>query len=78
MGTTRRLAALLKALLLPQLGVGPAQALAAPPVAPASPAGPNASAPLEYRLGAGDVVRIALFQNLDLTLDGRIGDIGLL
>jgi polysaccharide export outer membrane protein len=42
---------------------------------PAStPAGSAASA--EYRLGAGDVVRISVYQNPDLSLDARIGEGG--
>jgi len=30
----------------------------------------------EYRLGAGDVVRISVYQNPDLTLETRIGEAG--
>lgn len=30
----------------------------------------------EYRLGAGDVVRIAVYQNPDLTLETRVGEAG--
>jgi polysaccharide biosynthesis/export protein len=36
----------------------------------------SAAAPLEYRLGAGDLVRITVFQNPDLTLEARIGEAG--
>ncbi len=32
----------------------------------------------EYQLGAGDVVRISVFQNPDLTTEARIGDNGML
>jgi polysaccharide export outer membrane protein len=32
----------------------------------------------EYRLGAGDVVRITVYQNPDLTLEGRISEAGTL
>jgi polysaccharide export outer membrane protein len=35
-----------------------------------------AAAPAEYRLGAGDVIRIAVFQNADLTLETRITEAG--
>jgi len=33
-------------------------------------------APVEYRLGAGDLVRIVVYQNPDLSLEGRIGEGG--
>lgn len=45
--------------------------------APAAPAGAQAPAANEYRLGAGDVVRITVFQNPDLTLETRITETGL-
>lgn len=35
-----------------------------------------AVAPLEYRLGSGDVVRISVFQNPDLTLETRVTEAG--
>jgi polysaccharide export outer membrane protein len=35
-----------------------------------------AAAPAEYRLGSGDVVRISVYQNPDLTLETRIGEAG--
>ncbi|MDE2368738.1 MAG: polysaccharide export protein EpsE [Burkholderiales bacterium] len=60
------------AALLP--GVAPARAQT-PPAQAAAAAQP---VPREYRLGAGDVVRISVFQNPDLALDGRISDTGLL
>lgn len=41
---------------------------------PAAPAGANAAT--EYRLGSGDVVRITVFQNPDLTLETRITEAG--
>ncbi|MCW5612222.1 MAG: polysaccharide export protein EpsE [Rubrivivax sp.] len=47
----------------------PAQAQSAAPT--------GAAAPQEYRLGSGDVVRIAVFQNPDLTLETRITEAGL-
>jgi polysaccharide biosynthesis/export protein len=34
------------------------------------------SAPAEYRLGSGDVVRIVVFQNPDLTLETRVTEAG--
>lgn len=37
---------------------------------------PPVSTPSDYRLGAGDVVRINVYQNPDLTLEGRIGEAG--
>ena len=45
--------------------------------APAVPAEASAPAAKEYRLGAGDVVRITVFQNQDLTLETRITEAGL-
>jgi polysaccharide biosynthesis/export protein len=36
----------------------------------------SASAPAEYRLGAGDVVRVTVFQNADLTLETRVTEAG--
>lgn len=53
--------------------------------APATPAPTQAAAPVpvpapvanEYRLGSGDVVRISVFQNPDLTLETRITEAGL-
>jgi polysaccharide export outer membrane protein len=62
-------AALLAALLLWGAG-NPAQAQGA--VAPAS------TVPLEYRLGAGDVVRISVFQNTDLSLETRLTEAGII
>lgn len=38
----------------------------------------NAPAAGEYRLAAGDVVRITVYQNPDLTLEGRISEAGVL
>jgi polysaccharide biosynthesis/export protein len=44
-----------------------------------SPAPPAAAAPSpnEYRLGSGDVIRVSVFQNPDLTLESRITEAGL-
>jgi polysaccharide biosynthesis/export protein len=49
----------------------PAQAQKAP-TAPVTGAAP----PAEYRLGAGDIIRIAVFQNADLALETRITEAG--
>ncbi len=53
------------------LAAAPATAQTA--AAPAAPA----AAPNEYRLGAGDVVRISVYQNPDLTLETRITEAGI-
>lgn len=53
------------------LGSGPIQAQAKP--AAAAAASPAAA---EYRLGAGDTVRISVYQSPDLTVDARIGESG--
>lgn len=37
---------------------------------------PAASAAAEYRLGAGDLVRVTVYQNPDLSLETRIGEAG--
>ena len=64
------------------LAASPVQAQpAAPPQAkPAAPAagppGATVVIPPEYRLGSGDVVRIAVFQNPELTLETRITEAG--
>jgi polysaccharide biosynthesis/export protein len=44
--------------------------------APATPAAP--AAPAEYRMGSGDIVRISVFQNPDLTLEARITEAGVI
>lgn len=49
-------------------------ALAQMPVAAPAPSAPATN---EYRLGSGDVVRISVFQNQDLTLETRITEAGL-
>lgn len=48
------------------------------PAAVARPVPTNAAAPAEYRLGAGDVIRIVVFQNPDLTLETRITEAGVI
>lgn len=47
----------------------------AQPAAVAKPAAPVAATP-EYRLGAGDVIRIVVYQNPDLTLETRVSETG--
>ena len=39
-------------------------------------AAPPAAAAAEYRLGAGDLVRVTVYQNPDLSLETRIGEAG--
>lgn len=51
--------------------------LALPAAAQAPVATPVTAAPAEYRMGAGDVLRINVFQNPDLTLETRLTDGGL-
>lgn len=53
------------------LAAGGAQAQSAAPATTAAPAAVE-----EYRLGAGDVVRISVYQNPDLTLETRISEAG--
>ncbi|WP_200231752.1 polysaccharide export protein EpsE, partial [Rubrivivax gelatinosus] len=57
------------------LAQGAARA-AAPAAAPNTPA--VASAAGDYRLGAGDVVRILVYQNPDLTLETRVTESGVI
>jgi polysaccharide biosynthesis/export protein len=64
-GFVSRLAALLATLLL----VGQP--------ALAQTAAAKGAAPTEYRLGSGDVVRISVFQNPDLTLETRLTEAGI-
>ena len=51
------------------------------PMAPAVAQGAGVThggvAPAEYRLGAGDVLRIAVYQNPDLTLETRVTEAGI-
>lgn len=44
--------------------------------AQAQPAAPAAAAAAEYRLGAGDIIRIVVYQNPDLTLETRVSETG--
>ncbi|NCT83614.1 MAG: polysaccharide export protein EpsE [Comamonadaceae bacterium] len=57
-------------LLAAALGLGAAQARAQ--------AGAPAAAAAEYRLGAGDVIRIVVYQNPDLTLETRVSETGVI
>lgn len=51
---------------------------ALPALAQPSPAAaPASAAAAEYRLGAGDVIRISVYQNADLTLETRVSESGL-
>ena len=54
----------------------PVRAQAPTPGAPGTPATPGSVAPAEYRLGPGDMVRITVFQNPDLTTETRISEAG--
>jgi polysaccharide export outer membrane protein len=59
--------------------VGFGAALAGSPVFAAQVGGggaPPAAAAAEYRLGAGDLVRVTVYQNPDLSLETRIGEAG--
>ncbi len=58
-----------------------ALALAGPAAAAqnnAAGAAPHAAAPVEYRLGSGDVVRVSVYQNPDLTLETRVSEAGVI
>ena len=56
-------------------GAAPAQAQAQ---APAAATKPPAVVANEYRIGAGDVVRITVFQNPDLSLETRVTESGVI
>ena len=64
--------ALLLRLLAPVLIGGTAALATAQTAAPAAPAATVA----DYRLGAGDVIRISVFQNPELTLETRVSESG--
>lgn len=66
---------LLAALGLLAALAGPLSAQAQVPSAAAAPP-PAAAAAAEYRLGAGDVIRIGVFQSPDLTLETRVAESG--
>jgi polysaccharide export outer membrane protein len=65
------------ALGLPALAQTPAQPPAQPPAkAPTTAAAANANMSTEYRLGSGDVLRISVYQNPDLSLETRVSEAG--
>jgi polysaccharide export outer membrane protein len=68
--TTKQLTTTLA--LLAGLAAGPLALLGAAPAAQAQAAAPAA----EYRLGAGDVIRISVYQNPDLGLETRVSEAG--
>jgi len=55
-----------------------ALAVAQAPAAAQSSAMAGAAATLEYRLGSGDVLRISVYQNPDLTLETRVAESGMI
>jgi polysaccharide export outer membrane protein len=63
--------------VLALLGMWAALAAGQTAVAPAAATAAPVSASAEYRLGAGDVVRILVYQNPDLTLETRVAETGL-
>ena len=66
-------------LALAAAGAAGTRAAAAPPPAPvAPPAHTQAPATPDYRIGAGDVLHILVYQNPDLTLDARVSDSGMI
>lgn len=69
LATTTGAALMLSAAFLPTSAV-------AQPTAPGGGGAAAAITSSEYRLGAGDVIRISVFQNPDLTLEARISDSG--
>lgn len=72
------MAGLRRLVLLLAVAASPLVATAQPaPAAAPTPTQTGAPAAQEYRLGSGDVVRIAVYQNPDLTLETRIAETGL-
>lgn len=59
-------------LLAAALGLGALSASAQTAAAPA------ATANAEYKLGAGDVIRVVVYQNTDLTLETRVSETGVI
>jgi len=70
MHTSRQILRVL--LLVLALGLG--WAMSSLPALAQTPAA--TAAPVEYRLGAGDVIRITVYQNPDLTLETRVAETG--
>lgn len=69
-----RLTLVAAAMLATALGSAPALAQTAATATPAS----AASKAAEYKLGAGDIVRISVYQNPDLALETRVSEAGVL
>ncbi|MEO3693376.1 polysaccharide export protein EpsE [Roseateles paludis] len=61
--------------LLSSLVLG-ATLLAFGPAAQAQSAANGSSAAAEYRLGSGDIIRVVVYQNQDLTLETRVSEAG--
>lgn len=76
LSNVQRLLCLSLALLAGATYFGPAHAQATSATAARASAQAAAAAPNEYRLAAGDVVRISVYQNPDLTLETRVGEAG--
>lgn len=58
------------------LGLIGAQSVLAQQATPPAAATPGSVAPAEYRLGPGDMVRITVFQNPDLSVETRLTEAG--
>lgn len=70
----------MKAVFLKWLAAAAASVLLLSPAVHAQAPSTNAAAPAasaEYRVGPGDVLRIVVFQNQDLTMETRVTDAGL-
>ncbi|MBC7955513.1 MAG: polysaccharide export protein EpsE [Cytophagales bacterium] len=52
--------------------------LLALPLASHAQTTPNSTASAQYRLATGDVIRITVFQNIDLTLEARVSETGVI
>ena len=66
--------------LLATAGEAAAQATPARPAAPSTSAmpPPASTANAQYRLAAGDVIRVTVFQNPDLSLEARVSESGVI
>jgi polysaccharide export outer membrane protein len=73
-GVRRSSPLIVGAILAAALTVGSAS----PVWAQAQRAAGATAAPVEYRLGAGDIIRISVFQNPDLTLETRVSESGVI